>query len=291
MTERGNAVVGEFLESLYCELADRGLGREYQRSREALPIYQRWAPGFLDRLLDYGERRDFLAGAAYALRDGGRDTEAAHFWIGVFKECLDREPKTLSDSCWQLMDSIGRVATEENFDEMAALTEDPFCIQYMIPGYRTYFARSKDPRVPEVLRRLMEPAEIYEPGQIMYGAEIAANRKLLELIPTAEKLLVRLRAYKPEGRFDALEDALYRLYRARYAQQVYAGGKATVDIPRVLADLNGMDGQRAAFAAYVLGDVKVVEALGRLRELTASSNVRLRREAKAAVKKLGKVSA
>ncbi|WP_314147891.1 hypothetical protein [uncultured Leifsonia sp.] len=183
------------------------------------------------------------------------------------------------------------MATEDNFEELAALTEDPFYIQYMLPAYREYFAKSKDPRVPEVLRRLMEPEEIYDAGRIMYGAQIAANRKFLELIPTAENLLARLRAEKPDGRFDALEDALYRLYRARYIQELYAGGKAKVDISRVLADLDGSDAERAAFAAYALGDVEAVEALGRLRELTASSNLRLRREAKAAVKKLEKASA
>ncbi|WP_314147895.1 hypothetical protein [uncultured Leifsonia sp.] len=284
-------MTNRFLDSLYRELDEMGLGRDYQRRREALPIYERWAPDFLDRLPDYGERRSFLSGAAYAVRDGGRDAESARFWIQVFKECLDREPRTLFSSCWQLMDSIGRVATDDNFEELASLTEDPFYIQCMAMCFEQYFAKSKDPRVPEVLRRLMEPGEIYDAGRIMYGAQIAANRKFLELIPTVEKLLTRLKTEQPEARFDALEDALYRLYRARYIQELYAGGKAKVDISRVLADLDVSDAERAAFAAYALGDVKAVEALGRLRELTASSNVRLRREAKAAVKKLEKASA
>jgi len=137
----------------------------------------------------------------------------------------------------------------------------------------------------------MEPEEVYDEGRIILGARIAADRKFLELIPTVEKLLTRLKTEQPEARFDALEDALYRLYRARYIQELYAGGKAKVDISRVIADLDGADGERAAFAAYALGDVKAVEALGRLRELATSSNVRLRREAKAAVKKLEQVSA
>ena len=277
-------------EQFYNDLADAGVDRAHQLQPAALPVYRAWVTR-IDELKDRYEKNSLIQSAAFALRDNGRDAEEAHFWIGVFKESLDHAPEELSDGCWQLMDSIGRVATEDNFDELASLTDDPLCIQYMLPAYREYFAKSTDPRVPEVLRRLMEPEEIYDAGRIMYGAQIAANRKLLELIPTAENLLVRLRAYKPEGRFDALEDALYRLYRARYAQQVYAGGKASVDIPRVLADLIGVDGQRAAFAAYVLGDLKAVEALGRLRELTTSSNVRLRREAKTAVKKLEKASA
>ncbi|MGN6425994.1 MAG: hypothetical protein ACTHMF_04170 [Leifsonia sp.] len=280
-----------FLESLYLELDEMGLGRDYQRSKEALPIYRRWAATFLDRLATTAERRSFLTGASYALRDGGKDAEAAHFWIAVFKDCLDRATEELSDSCWQLMDSIGRVATDQNFEELAALTEDSLYIRYMIPAYSEYFARSKDSRVPDVLRRLMNPAEIYDPGRIIYGAEVAANRKLVELIPDAENLRARLNRERPDGRFDALEDALYRLYRARYIQELYADGKAKVDISGVLADLDGSDAERAAFAAYALGDLKAVEALGRLRELATSSNVQLRREAKAAVKKLEKLSA
>ena len=277
-------------EQFYNDLADAGVDRAHQLQPAALPVYRAWVKR-IDELKDRYEKNSLIRSAAFALRDNGRDAEEAHFWIGVFKESLDHAPEELSDGCWQLMDSIGRVATEENFDEMAALTEDPFYIQCMTPGYKTYFARSKDPRVPEVLRRLMEPEEVYDEGQIILGARIAADRKFLELIPTVERLRARLEAREPGGNFDTLDDALYRLYRARYAQQVYAGGKASVDIPRVLADLIGVDGQRAAFAAYVLGDLKAAGALGRLRELATSSNVRLRREAKAAVKKLEKVSA
>ncbi|WP_314147892.1 hypothetical protein [uncultured Leifsonia sp.] len=284
-------MTNKYLERLDKELGEIGLNSDYRRSREALPFYRRWAPDFLDWLGTTGERRTFLTGASYALRDGGQDAAAAHFWVQVFKDGLDREPEELFDSCWQLMDSIGRVATEENFDELAALTEDPFYIQCMTMGYKTFFARSKDPRVPEVLRRLMEPDEVYDDGRIILGARIAADRKFVELIPSVENLRARLEARSPGGNFDSLEDALYRLYRARYIQELYAGGKAKVDISRARADLDGADGERAAFAAYALGDVKAVEALGRLRELTASSNVRLRREAKAAVKKLEKVSA
>ncbi|WP_314147893.1 hypothetical protein [uncultured Leifsonia sp.] len=277
-------------EQFYDDLADAGVDRAHQLQPAALPVYRAWVKR-IDELKDRYEKNSLIRSAAFALRDNGRDAEEAHFWIGVFKESLDHAPEELSDGCWQLMDSIGRVATEENFDEMAALTEDPFYIQCMTPGYKTYFARSKDPRVPEVLRRLMEPEEVYDEGQIILGARIAADRKFLELIPNVERLRARLEAREPGGNFDTLDDALYRLYRALYAQQVYAGGKASVDIPRVLADLNGVDGQRAAFAAYVLGDLKAAGALGRLRELTTSSNVQLRREAKTAVKKLEKVSA
>ncbi|WP_314147890.1 hypothetical protein [uncultured Leifsonia sp.] len=259
-------------EQFYNDLENAGVDRALEQQPAALPIYRSWVKR-MDEVPDRFERKALIKRAAFALRDSSRDSEAAHFWIGVFKECLDREPQELFSSCWQLMDSIGRVATADNFDELAALTGDPFYIQCMTMCFEQYFAKSKDQRVPEVLRRLMEPEEIYDAGRIMYGAEIAANRKFLELIPTAENLLARLRAEKPDGRFDALEDALYRLYRARYIQELYADGKAKVDISRVLADLDGSHAERAAFAAYVLGDLKAAGALGRLRELTTSSNV------------------
>lgn len=272
-----------YLKELTAELDARGLTLADPRS---LAVMREWAPDLQTRLRAY-ERESFLRHVGSLLERSEKDADAAHFWIGVFRTAIDENPHRPLTGPWYLMLGIAHIATEENFEELAELTESPSYLPDMINAYDVYFVKSKHPLVPELLRRLMEPEDLYHPGQIAYGATLAANRKFVQLIPTIEKLQERLSREEPAHPTIAkVDDALYRLRRAEYVQDT-----RSADSDVLLVDLEAGDLQRVAFAANALGARKVVAALPRLRELMESDDLPVRREAKLAVTKLEKAQA
>ncbi|MFK3670671.1 hypothetical protein ACI2IX_10905 [Leifsonia aquatica] len=233
------------------------------------------------------ERESFLRHVGSLLERSEKEADAAHFWIGVFRTAIDENPHRPLRGAWYLMLGIAHISTEENFEELAELTESPSYLPDMINAYDLYFVKSKHPLVPELLRRLMEPEDLYHPGQIAYGATLAANRKFIQLIPTIEKLRERLSREDPaHPTISKVDDALFRLRRAEYVQDT-----RSADSDVLLVDLEAGDLQRVAFAANALGARKVVAALPRLRELMESDDLTVRREAKLAVTKLEKAQA
>ncbi|MFF2051756.1 hypothetical protein ACFVU2_09155 [Leifsonia sp. NPDC058194] len=215
----------------------------------------------------------------------GRDAEATRFWIGVFRRVIDGATDVDTDAGWQLMSGISHVATAENFDELAGLAAVPRYLPLMPMIYDNFFAKSRNPAISDVVRLLLKPEGLRYPGSLERAARIAVNRKLVDLIPDIQSLLSSTTEDWPDRPSIArVEDALYRLRRTRYEQETQSAG-----VTALLADLDGADFQRAAFAANALGSRKATEALPRLRELSRSPDDRLGSEAKAAVKKLEKI--
>ncbi|WP_349862384.1 hypothetical protein [Leifsonia sp. WHRI 6310E] len=273
----------EGLERLWQEIASRGLRGKNPSTH---PVYCEWASDMPNRL-GASELETFFIEVDMVLSGMEESAEVAHFWIRVFEDTSRNYPSVPWETTWPLMSGISRVAVATNFDELAELTNVPAFLPSMTMIYRDYFARSKSPRVPELLRRLIEPDELIYPGLVGLGATIAANQRYVCLIPTLDHQLLRIRNEQPDDEVNSeIVDALFRLRRVEYAQEMKGEG---ADI--LLADLAGKDAQTAAFAAHALGARKAIAALPRLRELAESPDVRLRREAKAAVKKLEKLQA